>query len=379
MQSPQATTNNPLVVIPYACDNPGYPGLKLSENVGIMPNHDIEIAQNIENGDSGRRFEPYVDASPLKWSRVSLIAAASSINDTSATPSESMVDGPLLPRYPVRRRAIPYVLDDNGHMYIRVFPIPAPCYPSLELQSDHEEILRAAVQERAAELHVEAYLDWPSITWSGEGREYWDPVNALSDTLATASLEDDTIDHGHQDTTEDRVQMMAQKIEHLSNVNRRAIYELEQPSRLCKDLACLSAQIEIAGTPAYMLFDSGSNIDSITPEFAKATNCKSIKLDEQVTLQLGCVGSRSKINYGTRAPVNFGGIRGHVYFDQANLDRYDGVIGTPFMNKHGILLDFANREIRFPNNRTIKALSTIEEASLLATRAAETHTLPHSN
>jgi hypothetical protein len=28
------------VVIPYACDNPGYPGLKLSENVGIMPNHD---------------------------------------------------------------------------------------------------------------------------------------------------------------------------------------------------------------------------------------------------------------------------------------------------------------------------------------------------
>jgi hypothetical protein len=32
--------NKPLVVIPYACDNPGYPGLKLSENVGSMPNHD---------------------------------------------------------------------------------------------------------------------------------------------------------------------------------------------------------------------------------------------------------------------------------------------------------------------------------------------------
>jgi hypothetical protein len=23
-----------------ACDNPGYPGLRLSENVGSMPNHD---------------------------------------------------------------------------------------------------------------------------------------------------------------------------------------------------------------------------------------------------------------------------------------------------------------------------------------------------
>jgi hypothetical protein len=32
--------NNPLVVIPYACDNPGYPGLKLSEKVESMPNHD---------------------------------------------------------------------------------------------------------------------------------------------------------------------------------------------------------------------------------------------------------------------------------------------------------------------------------------------------
>ncbi|KAF8144426.1 hypothetical protein K438DRAFT_1485104, partial [Mycena galopus ATCC 62051] len=103
--------------------------------------------------------------------------------------------------------------------------------------------------------------------------------------------------------------------------------------------------VEINGTLAYMLFDSGSNIDSITPEFIHATNCKSIPLDEQVTLQLGCVDSRSKINYGTRPPVNFRGIRGHVYFDQANLDRYDGVIGTPFMNKHGIVLDFGTREI----------------------------------
>ncbi|KAF8143188.1 hypothetical protein K438DRAFT_1427154, partial [Mycena galopus ATCC 62051] len=107
----------------------------------------------------------------------------------------------------------------------------------------------------------------------------------------------------------------------------------------------LSAQVEINGTLAYMLFDSGTNIDSLIPEFAHTTNCKSIPLDEQVTLQLGCVGSRSKINYGTRPPVNFGGIRGYVYFDQANLDRYDGVIGTPFTNKHGIVLDFGAREI----------------------------------
>ncbi|KAJ7245191.1 hypothetical protein B0H12DRAFT_1000457, partial [Mycena haematopus] len=81
------------------------------------------------------------------------------------------------------------------------------------------------------------------------------------------------------------------------------------------------------------------------------------KLDEQATLQLGCVGSKSRINYGSRAPVSFGGIRGYSYFDIVNLDRYDGVIGTPFMIKHGVILDFGKREIRFPNGHTISSLS----------------------
>ncbi|KAJ7116748.1 hypothetical protein C8R46DRAFT_930968 [Mycena filopes] len=190
------------------------------------------------------------------------------------------------------------------------------------------------------------------------------PGSAFHERLASLDPEDDLInnDPGF------RVQFLTQRVEHLSNVNRKEVYESDPPTRLRKDLACLSAQLEIAGTMAYILFDSGSNIDSITPEFAKATGCKIIRLQERVVLQLGCAGSRSMINFGTRPEVNFGGIKGHVYFDIANLDRYDGIIGTPLMNKHGIVLDFGRREIRFPNNRVVKALSTIEEASLLASR-----------
>ncbi|KAF8209584.1 hypothetical protein K438DRAFT_1467200, partial [Mycena galopus ATCC 62051] len=109
----------------------------------------------------------------------------------------------------------------------------------------------------------------------------------------------------------------------------------------------LTALIKIGGCEAYTLFDSGSNTDSMTPEYAHVIGGIRIPLVEQVTLQLGCVGSRSKISYGTRVPVEFGGVRGHVYFDQVNLDRYDVVIGTPFMNKHRVTLDFGKREIRF--------------------------------
>ncbi|KAJ7079351.1 hypothetical protein C8R44DRAFT_536162, partial [Mycena epipterygia] len=109
----------------------------------------------------------------------------------------------------------------------------------------------------------------------------------------------------------------------------------------------LSALLSIGNSMAYMLFDSGSNTDSITPEYAHATDSPRIKLEEQITLQLGCVGSRSKISYGTRAPIDFGGIKGHLYMDQVNLDRYDGIIGTPFMNRHGLILDFGRQEVRF--------------------------------
>lgn len=84
-------------------------------------------------------------------------------------------------------------------------------------------------------------------------------------------------------------------------------------------------------------------------------------------LQLGCVGSRSKINYGTRVPVNICGIDSDTYFDLVNLDRYDCIIGTPFMNTHGVCLDFGNQTIRV-NGRTIPAFTLDEEQAFLKER-----------
>lgn len=63
-----------------------------------------------------------------------------------------------------------------------------------------------------------------------------------------------------------------------------------------------------------------------------------------MSLQLGTKGSRSKIMYGCTAPYRFGQKSNLVdspdYFDIANVDRYDVVLGTVFMRKHGIALDF---------------------------------------
>ncbi|KAJ7721081.1 hypothetical protein DFH07DRAFT_689100, partial [Mycena maculata] len=123
----------------------------------------------------------------------------------------------------------------------------------------------------------------------------------------------------------------------------------------------IAALLNINGTEAYVLIDSGSTTNSVTPEFASATKAPRITLSEQVTLQLGCVGSKSRINYGTRVPLNFGGIKGYLYFDLVNLDRYDCILGTPFLNRHGAVLDFGTRELQFPNGHIINALPIQEE------------------
>jgi len=112
----------------------------------------------------------------------------------------------------------------------------------------------------------------------------------------------------------------AMRTVHSSNVRRNNQLADGQPRRSPHLQATLAAEIEINGVKALVLFDSGSTTDSITPEFAFVTKAKQIKLEEQVILQLGCVGSRSKISYGTMIPVNLCGITDDVYFNLVNID-----------------------------------------------------------
>jgi hypothetical protein len=91
---------------------------------------------------------------------------------------------------------------------------------------------------------------------------------------------------------------------------------------------------------------------------------KQVKPDKQVILQLGCIGSRLKISYGTTVPINICGITNNVYFDLVNIDQYDCIIRTPFMNTYGVCLDFGNHTICM-NGREIKSLSLDEEESFI--------------
>jgi hypothetical protein len=61
--------------------------------------------------------------------------------------------------------------------------------------------------------------------------------------------------------------------------------------------------------------------------------------------------------------ISFGARR----IDVINIDRYDLLLGAPFFNHHGVVLDFQNRVIR-SGDFSVPSISTVEETEILAKR-----------
>ena len=80
---------------------------------------------------------------------------------------------------------------------------------------------------------------------------------------------------------------------------------------------------------------------------------KTFALEKPIALQLACISSRSMINYGTHATINIGRKVVKEYFDIANVEHDDAILGTPFLRKMGIVLDFRNPGMARIGNKVI--------------------------
>ncbi len=130
------------------------------------------------------------------------------------------------------------------------------------------------------------------------------------------------------------------------NVPKEAI---DRPKLKPEEKLCLVTYVDVGGCQGLTLWDSGSNTSSISPGFSNVAKLDVRRLKEPVPLYLGTVGSRSVINFGTMVDVSLPRVSGRQYFDITNLDRYDVLIGTPFMLKHGVILDFESQCVRIGN------------------------------
>ncbi|PBK84590.1 hypothetical protein ARMGADRAFT_943267, partial [Armillaria gallica] len=107
----------------------------------------------------------------------------------------------------------------------------------------------------------------------------------------------------------------------------------------------LVMMLNINGLDVVMLWDSGSTSTVMSPAFADISKVLVSQLLNPVVLQLGTVGSRAKINFGTNMEVKTEGFQGREYFDMVNIDKYDAIIGTPFMHRNKVVLDFERKHI----------------------------------
>ena len=139
----------------------------------------------------------------------------------------------------------------------------------------------------------------------------------------------------------------------------------ERPER---DFKCMTTYVELNGVKGLALLDSGSSIDCVSPDFARVAGIHARPLAKPIGLQLGCVGSRSTINFGARCDLSIAGRKDSVYLDVVNVDHYDLVLGVPFLQQFGVKLNFEGDVIQIGKTE-ISSIKAPKPSSIKGRRA----------
>ena len=150
---------------------------------------------------------------------------------------------------------------------------------------------------------------------------------------------------------------------------RKSSRPMVRPKKKKSESRPIAIMVFINGLEAITLLDTGSTADAVSPEFARVADMKIFELENPVSIQLGCKGSRSKINFGSEAVLRYGSINQPQYWDVVNLDRYDAIIGIGAMRKYGIAIDPANNRVTVLGKPT-PTLSEGEEGMIMEQRSA---------
>jgi len=121
---------------------------------------------------------------------------------------------------------------------------------------------------------------------------------------------------------------------------------------------CFIVQAKVNGCKALMMIDTGSTTNFISPAFATIAKLTTFTLESQLLLQLGCVGSWLTITHGAHVPVHLGNVTCDTYFDVANIDWYDCIIGLLFLRLHQVCLDFGEDTLWIKGHSIVNSVET---------------------
>ena len=205
-------------------------------------------------------------------------------------------------------------------------------------------------EDNAKSSHHEPEADQAASQHDGEELVEVDVYD--NDWYERASVSEQMLAIRHDDKVEDQLHSMAPppKVEATQAQFCKVKLQAEKTARhrpivKPEDKECLATYVKIGECEAWTLWDSGSTTTGITPSFAEVANIWVFPLADPHILQLGTIGSHATVNFGTDIKVEIPGGKDNIYVDIANFDRYDMIIGTPFMHKNKVLLDFDKNQV----------------------------------
>ena len=167
---------------------------------------------------------------------------------------------------------------------------------------------------------------------SGEDEEMylWDELKYKANYVRFISNE----------STEKQVQIasaIVDKLEEPVYDHRTRIRERSRPLQKHNDNQPFFVFWEIGRIKAHCLIDSGCKGIMISPNFIRAAKIESFPLDKPIGIQLAVTGSKSVINYGANVTIKYKGRELKEYFNIINIDHYDAILGTPFLDRKSVV------------------------------------------
>ena len=126
---------------------------------------------------------------------------------------------------------------------------------------------------------------------------------------------------------------------------------------------CLTAVLKINGTDAFVCWDSGSELNAISPDFVRAAGIKTVAKESPIKVHLATKGSTSTTSYEVDVNIDLGNTTIDHPLEVLNLDHWDVILGRYFCRRYNICLDYESNTICI-GNITLQALSSDKEASM---------------
>ena len=131
--------------------------------------------------------------------------------------------------------------------------------------------------------------------------------------------------------------------------------------------ACVIVETLIDGHKALTMLDTGSTSNFVSSAFTTVHRIRAFPLEQQLTLQLGCIGSHLHITHGANAQMRIGAFNAQLYFDVANIDCYNCILGIPFLRQNAAIVDFG-RQVLHIGRGNVPMIQDSETVTVHATR-----------